>query len=88
MGFRYRRSVNIGPFRVNVSKSGVGYSVGGPGFRTGIRSNGRRYTSVGLPGSGMYYMKEHGKENKSGCLTMLLAVLIPSTILIKYLMTT
>jgi len=31
MGFYYRKSVNVDPFRVKVSKSGVGYSVGGPG---------------------------------------------------------
>lgn len=36
MGFYYRKSVNISPFLVNVSKSGVGYSVGGRGFRTGV----------------------------------------------------
>ena len=36
MGFYYRKSVNLGPFRVNLSKSGVGYSVGGRGFRVGI----------------------------------------------------
>jgi hypothetical protein len=29
MGFFYRKSVNFGPFRVNLSKSGVGHSVGG-----------------------------------------------------------
>lgn len=29
--FYYRKSVNVDPFGVNVSKSGVGYSVGGPG---------------------------------------------------------
>jgi hypothetical protein len=27
MGFTYRKSVNLGPFRVNTSKSGVDYSV-------------------------------------------------------------
>ncbi len=27
MGFYYRKSVNLGPFRVNISKSGPGYSV-------------------------------------------------------------
>jgi len=35
MGFIYRKSVNIGPFRVNLSKSGVGYSVGDRSFRLG-----------------------------------------------------
>ena len=29
MGFTYRKSVNLGSFRVNLSKSGLGYSVGG-----------------------------------------------------------
>ena len=28
MGFTYRKSVNLGPFRVNLSKSGLGYFVG------------------------------------------------------------
>jgi len=32
MGFTYHKSVNPGPFRVNLSWSGWGYSVGGLGF--------------------------------------------------------
>ena len=32
MGFYYRKSVNLGPFRVNIGKSGLGYSVGGRGI--------------------------------------------------------
>jgi len=55
MGFYYRRSVNFGPFRLNVSKSGVGYSVGGRGFRVGQRASGRRYTSFSVPGTGVGY---------------------------------
>ena len=43
MGFYYRKSVNLGPFRVNLSKTGVGYSVGGRGFRVGTTSRGRKY---------------------------------------------
>ena len=35
MGFYYRKSVRVGPFRINLSKSGVGLSTGVPGFRTG-----------------------------------------------------
>ena len=27
MGWSYRKSVSLGPFRVNLSKSGIGYSV-------------------------------------------------------------
>ena len=43
MGFYYRKSVNLGPFRVNLNKSGVGYSVGGRGFLVGPTSRGRKY---------------------------------------------
>lgn len=37
MGFSYRKSVSLGPFRFNLSKSGVGMSTGIRGFRVGIR---------------------------------------------------
>ena len=43
MGFTYRKSVNLGPFRVNLSKSGFGYSVGGRGFRVGTMVRGKKY---------------------------------------------
>lgn len=34
MGFRFRKSINLGSsFKINLSKSGVGYSFGGKGFR-------------------------------------------------------
>lgn len=33
MGFKFRKSFKIGPARVNLSKSGIGYSVGAGGFR-------------------------------------------------------
>ena len=33
MGFNFRKSFKLGPAHVNVSKSGVGYSIGTKGFR-------------------------------------------------------
>ena len=34
MGWRYRKSINLGlGFRINLSKSGIGYSWGVPGYR-------------------------------------------------------
>ncbi len=71
MGFYYRKSIGVGPFRVNVSKSGVGYSVGGPGFRTGVSSRGKKYTTFSLPGTGLGYRTS---ESKAGCLVVLIAV--------------
>ena len=48
MGFQYRNSIGFGPFRVNVSNRGVGWSVGGKGFRTGMSGSGRRYSTFSI----------------------------------------
>ena len=43
MGFRMRKSIKVAPgVRVNVSKRGVGASVGGKGGRYSVHSSGRR----------------------------------------------
>lgn len=73
MGFYYRKSVNLGPFRVNVSKSGVGYSVGGPGFRTGVSSRNKKYSVFSIPGTGVGY-RTTGKS--SGCLVILIGIVV------------
>jgi len=78
MGFTYRKSVSIGPFRVNVGRSGVGYSVGGKGFRTGVSSQGKRYSTFSVPGTGLGYRTEHKGR---GCL-LVAAGLIAVTILL------
>jgi hypothetical protein len=54
MGWNLRRSVNFGPLRVNLSKSGVGYSVGTRGLRVGKDAAGRTYRSLSIPGTGIY----------------------------------
>jgi Tfp pilus assembly protein PilF len=60
MGFRFRRSVNLGGgLRLNISKSGLGVSGGVRGARVGIGPRGVR-TSVGIPGTGLYYVSESG----------------------------
>ena len=56
LGLYFRKSVNFGPFRVNLSKHGIGTSVGVPGFRMGRSATGRRYTSASLPGTGIRYV--------------------------------
>ncbi len=61
MGFFFRRSIKFGPIRFNFSKSGIGVSVGGRGFRTGISSTGRRTTRVSIPGTGIGYQYNHPK---------------------------
>lgn len=79
MGFTYRKSIGIGPFRVNVSKSGVGYSVGGLGFRTGVSSKGRKYTTFGIPGTGLGYRSTGGQ----GCLLVAAGLIVGTILLMK-----
>jgi len=57
MGIRFKKSFNVGFFRTNLTKSGIGYSFGVPGFRFGVNSTGQRYISIGIPGTGLYYIK-------------------------------
>ena len=64
MGWYFRRSLGFGPFRVNLSRSGVGWSVGGRGFRKGVDARGRRTTHVSIPGTGIGYRKAGAR----GCL--------------------
>jgi len=54
MGFYIRKSVSVGPFRLNLSKSGLGLSVGVKGFRVGIGPAGQ-YVHMGR--GGIYYRK-------------------------------
>lgn len=80
MGFYYRKSVSLGPFRVNVSKAGVGYSVGGRGFRTGVSAKGRRYSTFSLPGTGVGYRADHPGR---GCLLAAVALMALTALLMK-----
>lgn len=52
MGFYIRKSISVGPFRFNLSKSGVGVSTGIKGFRVGIGPRGN-YVQMGR--DGLYY---------------------------------
>jgi tetratricopeptide (TPR) repeat protein len=62
-----RKSIKIAPgVRLNVSKSGVGASVGGRGGRYSVHSSGRRTVSVGggvVPG--VYYQQSTGGSGKA-----------------------
>ena len=60
MGLRFRKSLNFGPMRVNVSKSGVGASAGCKGFRVTKKAGGGTRTTASIPGTGISYVKETG----------------------------
>jgi len=75
MGFSYRKSVGVGPFRLNFSKSGIGVSAGVPGFRVTQSSRGRTYTTFNVPGSGLSYRTPSSKPTAQGCVVPLVALL-------------
>lgn len=54
MGFYLKKGFNIGPVRINLSKSGVGVSVGGKGLRFGSGLKGN-YVHAGR--GGLYYRR-------------------------------
>ena len=63
MGLRFQRRIRIASGgRLNLSKSGIGASVGRTGLRLGLDARGRRYFSVGLPGTGLSYRAFFGQR--------------------------
>jgi hypothetical protein len=66
MGFFFRKSIGFGPVRINLSKSGVGASIGVKGARLTTTPRGTTYVTVGS--HGFYYretLSTH-KGNQSG----------------------
>jgi Protein of unknown function (DUF4236) len=55
MGFYLRKSFGFGPFRLNLSKSGLGASFGVKGARIGVNPKGRVYVHAGRAG---FYFRE------------------------------
>ena len=66
MGWRYRKSINLGlGFRINLSKSGIGYSWGFPGYRTTKLANGGTRQTYSIPGTGISYVEQQGKNSRN-----------------------
>lgn len=61
MGWYFRKSKSVGPFRVNFSKSGMSFSTGVKGARMTF---GPRGTFVNVGGNGIYYRKKLGSSAK------------------------
>lgn len=64
MGLRYRKSIKIGPARINLSKSGLGWSIGAKGVRFTKKAGGGYRTTVGAPGTGVSYSKDYSAKTK------------------------
>lgn len=64
MGLRFRKSKKVGPFRVNISQKGAGWSVGVPGLRYTKKAGGGSRVTASVPGTGISYVKESGGSNQ------------------------
>ena len=63
MGWRYRKSINLGGgFRINLSKSGIGYSYGVKGFRITKTASGQTRKTYSIPGTGISYVEDIPKR--------------------------
>lgn len=66
MGLRYRKSINLGGgFRINLSKSGVGYSWGTKGVRFTKKAGGGTRSTYSIPGTGISHVSDSKKHKKS-----------------------
>lgn len=68
MGLRFRKSISIVPgVKLNLGKTGMSISTGVPGFRKTFHTSGKVTTSVGIPGTGIYYVDTKNlHESNSG----------------------
>ena len=61
MAFRLNRSIGIAPgVRFRLNKRSVGLTFGKGPFHYTVNSRGRRTSSVGIPGTGMYFQESAG----------------------------
>lgn len=56
MGLRFQKRIRILPgVSINLSKSGVSASLGGPGATMNMGTTGRKMVTFGIPGTGFSY---------------------------------
>lgn len=56
MGLRFRKNVTLCKgVKLNFGKTGMSVSAGGNGYRKIINTKGQVTTSMGIPGTGIYY---------------------------------
>jgi hypothetical protein len=78
MGWNFRRSIKLGPVRLNLSKSGIGTSMGGPFGSVSRSPTGRVTRTFRIPGTGISYRTGTREGAGGGCLP--LVVLVMATI--------
>ena len=83
MSIRFRKSINLGGgLRFNLNKKSAGLSFGTKGARFSVNSDGRKTTSIGIPGTGLYWTKSaEGKSSLTPWNIITLVLLAPFIIL-------
>lgn len=67
MGLRFRKSFKIAPgVKLNLNKKSAGITFGGKGAHFTMNTKGKNTTSVGVPGTGLYYTSTSGGGNSGG----------------------
>ena len=61
MGLIFRKSIKIGPVKINLSKHGVGYSIGNKKVRHTRTATGKTYNTINL-GNGLSYRTKSKKK--------------------------
>ena len=74
MSIRFRKSINLGGgLKLNFNKKSAGLSFGTKGARFSMNSDGRKTTSIGIPGTGIYWTKSgEGKFTVWNIITLIL----------------
>lgn len=63
MGFNFRKSFNVGKFgKINLSKSGIGGSIGAKGVRVTRSATGKTQTRVTIPNTGISWTSSTKKK--------------------------
>lgn len=87
MGLRFQRRVRLAPgVRLNLSKSGVGGSLGRTGLRVGIDATGKTYFSVGLPGTGLSYRATIGSPVTPATLRQVAYIVVGAGVVVGLLL--
>ena len=85
MGIRFRKSINLGGgLRLNFNKKSAGLSFGTKGARFSVNSDGRKTTSFGIPGTGLYWTKSG--EGKLTVWNIITLVLLAPFVIIYWLL--
>jgi hypothetical protein len=78
MGYFFRRSAKIGPFRLNFSKSGIGASLGVKGARLTMTPRGTTYITAGS--HGFYYRETIAHANAKAPINQPSALPVPACV--------